>query len=338
MKKYFFLVFFLFAFVQITFAQKTELLLRSSDKGPYLVHKVNPKESFFSIGRLYNLHPKSIAGFNRLDINKGLAIGQIVNIPLTDTNFIQKGNKGTPVYYKVGDKEGLMKVSAAVNDVSLIYLRQWNALESDIVNPGAKLIVGFLHSNEMPAVTIKTMPANNNTTPNTAVVKEAKPKEEEKPKEIVKVKEEPVKPKEETVRVKEEPVKPQQETTKVKEESIPVRNDDNTNAVVSSFFKPHYDQQVKGRPAVKNSTVTSGIFKTTSGWLDSKYYLLIDGVQPGTIVKISNPANNKMIYAKVLGEMSGIRQNEGLNIRISSAAASVLQIGDEDKFILNLTN
>jgi hypothetical protein len=83
-------------------------------------------------------------------------------------------------------------------------------------------------------------------------------------------------------------------------------------------------------------TVTSGIFKTTSGWQDAKYYLLIDKVEPGTIVRITNPANNKIVYAKVLYAMEGIRQNEGLDIRISNAAASALDITDIEKFIVKV--
>ena len=57
---------------------------------------------------------------------------------------------------------------------------------------------------------------------------------------------------------------------------------------------------------------------------------------PGTIIKIINPTNNNAIYAKVLGEMSGIRQNEGLNIRMSNAAAAALNISDQDKFIVKV--
>lgn len=87
---------------------------------------------------------------------------------------------------------------------------------------------------------------------------------------------------------------------------------------------------------MKEETVTSGIFKTTSGWEDSKYYLLIDKVQPGTIIKVVNPTNNKAIYAKVLGEMAGIRQNEGYNIRISNAGAAALEIAEQDKFIVKV--
>ena len=49
-----------------------------------------------------------------------------------------------------------------------------------------------------------------------------------------------------------------------------------------------------------------------------------------------NPSNGKAIYAKVLGQMSGIRQNEGYDIRISNAAAQVLAIADAEKFIVQI--
>jgi hypothetical protein len=69
---------------------------------------------------------------------------------------------------------------------------------------------------------------------------------------------------------------------------------------------------------------------------EAKYYLLMDGVTPGTIIKITNPDNNKAVYAKVLGEMSGIRQNQGLDIRISNTAASALQVTEDEKFVVRV--
>ena len=104
----------------------------------------------------------------------------------------------------------------------------------------------------------------------------------------------------------------------------------------AGYFKSYFEQQVKTFPLSKEETVTSGIFKTNNGWQDAKYYVLIDGVEPGTIIKVTNPANNKIVYAKVLGEMKGIRQNEGLNIRISNATASALEITEQDKFIVKV--
>jgi LysM repeat protein len=316
MKKFILSLFCCVLAISFVAAQKNELLLKSNDKGVYLDHKVAAKESFYSLSRLYNVHPKFIASFNKLDMTKGLQIDQKLRIPLTDTNFTQKGNTGTPVYYKAKEKEGLMKVSKENNGVLLSNLRAWNNLSSDEVKEGTKLIVGFLISKEMPSVTITPKVIKEEPVA-VKVVEEPKvvtPKTEEPP--VVKEEPKPV--------IKEEP-KPV-----VKVEERPAANTD------QGFFKSHFEQQIRKSPISKDATVTAGIFKTTSGWQDAKYYLLIDAVQPGTIVKVINPTNNKAVYAKVLGEMSGIRQNEGLNIRISNAAASVLQITEQDKFIVKV--
>ena len=62
----------------------------------------------------------------------------------------------------------------------------------------------------------------------------------------------------------------------------------------------------------------------------------MDGVDPGTIIRVVNPSNSKAVYAKVLGGMSGIRQNAGYDVRISNAAANVLELSDTDKFIVRV--
>jgi LysM repeat protein len=320
---------FLFA-VQFAAAQKKDLMLKSSDKSLYLEHKVVAKESFFSIGRLYNLHPKHLASFNKLDMTKGIFIDQVMRIPLTDTNFTQEGNSGTPVYYKTTDNEGLAKISSINNNVALANLRNWNNLNNDNLSSGTKLIVGFLKTTEIPSVTITTV-----VTQNDPVVKtEEKPvvtKTEEKP--VEKVEEKPVVV---TPKVEEKPVVKTEEPVKVITPVVTKTEETHVTTVEQGYFKGSFDQQVKASPLSKNETVTSGIFKTASGWQDAKYYLLIDKVSPGTIVKVINPTNNKAVYAKVLGEMSGIRQNEGLNIRISNSAASVLEIAEQDKFIVRV--
>src|SRR4051812_6207061 len=80
-------------------AQSDVLLVKKGENGLYLEHKVLAKEGLYAIGRLYSVSPKHIAAFNRIDMNKGLEIEQVVQIPLSDTNFTQKTPSGTPVYY-----------------------------------------------------------------------------------------------------------------------------------------------------------------------------------------------------------------------------------------------
>lgn len=309
-----------------------DFIARSSSEGLYVSHKVAPKEGLYAIGRIYHLHPRTIASFNKMDINQGLNLGQVIKIPLTSENFNQQSSQGTPVYYVVGEKEGLMKVSNLANKVTLARLRDWNNLSSDVVPVGKKLVIGYLinMADRAPVVTetkpqtappvVETKPAPVPEKPFT-VEEKPLPKEEikEAPKEApVVVKEEPK---------KEEPIREQPKTTPVAV-SAPASGD--------GYFKTAFSQQTRSVPVSKNETVTAGIFKTSSGWQDAKYYLLVDGVPTGTIVRITNPGNNKAVYAKVLGEMSSIRQNQGLNIRISNAAASALGVGDSDKFIVSI--
>ena len=310
--------FLLFLFsVQSLFAQKGDLLVKTGEKGLYLEHKVARGESFFGLGRVYNVSAKYLATYNKIDINKGLLIDQKINIPLTDTNFTQQGNTGTPVYYTAIQSPTLETISSKVKNVPVENIRLWNDLSVSEVTPGTKLIIGFLQSKEMASVTINNKPKQQ----------EPVAKVEEKP--VVKTEEKPV--------VK-EVVKPIEEKTAEKPVVKPIEEKIEEKVVITEqgYFKNHFQQQIRTNPASKNETVASGIFKTASGWKDSKYYLLIDKVPAGTIVKVINPTNNKAVYAKVLGEMSGIRQNEGLSIRISNAAATTLNVAEQDKFIVTV--
>jgi LysM repeat protein len=320
MKKNFLLALILFCSIFV-FAQN-QLIVQSSAKGLYLDHKVAPKENFYSIGRLYNVSPKDIEAFNGLDMNKGLVVGQSLKIPLNASNFSQNTDKGRPVYYVVQPKEGLYRVSLKNNTVLMADLRKWNKLSSDKIAPGEKLIVGYLVSAE----------ANNIV----AQAKEPEVKQQEI-KKPVEDKKEPVVTKQETVVANKEEVPKKQEPEKKIETPVTTQiSQVAVNDAAGGYFKPQFDLQVKTQPVKKDETASAGIFKTSSGWQDAKYYALMDNVEPGTIIKIINPTNSKAIYAKVLGEMSGIRQNQGYDVRISNAAASALNVSDTDKFIVRV--
>ena len=329
MKKIVFLSIAFNVFSYCLYAQPVELMIKKSSRGLYLDHKVAPKEGLYAIGRLYNVNPKFIAIYNNVALDAGLAIGQVLHIPLTDTNFSQSSYTGTPVYYVIGSGDNLAKVSTATNNVSLQKLKDWNGLQSDNVSPGRKLIVGFLNSKEMTAVAINNSVKNQPTAEPTQ--KQVQTATDEKP---VAEKED------KNVAAKNAVIQDS------KQNETPARADA-VNAVAldmpvgqkfteQGYFKTTFDVQARRNPVSKNETVTAGIFKTNSGWQDAKYYLLIDNIPTGTIIRVINPANNKAVYAKVLGEMNGIRQNEGLDIRISNAAAASLGVTDTEKFIVKV--
>ncbi len=277
--------------------------VHSTEKGLHLKHTIAAKENFYAVGRLYNIPAKDIAAYNNLDMENGLNIGQTVMIPLTSANFSQTTDNGTPAYYVVGQQEGLYRVSMKHNKVLMASLRKWNHLTSDEIPAGQKLIVGFITSPELA----KAVTNSPKTEP--VVIQQEKPKQTE-------------------------PVAQQRTEPERITKPVPIQAGIKNSG--GGFFKSQFEQQSQASNANKDQTATASIFKTASGWQDGKYYALIDGVDPGTIVQVINPSNNKTIYAKVLGAMSGINQNKGLDVRISNAAANVLDINDTEKFIVKV--
>ncbi len=336
-------------------AQNKPLLIEGAAPNWHLNHTVAAKENYYSLGRMYNISPKEIAPYNNLQLEKGLSLNQAIKIPLTAGNFAQENSAAAdevlvPVYHTVKEKEGLYRIATTYNKLPVETLKQWNSIKGDAVSNGTKLIVGYLKvKKELSPLSGMTQPVLVNTVP--VAVKEnvpaAKPvKETTKPdivKEIPAVKKPDVKPVKEksvpTVVKKEEKIEQVVAAPAMKdpapvavkepapEKPVALRSGKNFNG---GFFKTDFDKQRKGSDA-GNETGAAAVFKSTSGWEDGKYYCLHNTAAAGTIVKITNASTGKIIYAKVLDVMPDIKQNSGLLVRISNAAANELGAG-ENKF------
>jgi LysM repeat protein len=70
---------------------------------------------------------------------------------------------------------------------------------------------------------------------------------------------------------------------------------------------------------------TGGIFKSITGWNDNRYYVLMNEVEPGSIVRITVD-QIKFICARVLGPIPDNKPNKGLLVRLSNAAAAALGV------------
>ena len=312
------LLFFVLLFSYLGFAQNG-LLVQSNEKGMYVTHTVSAKENFYSIGRLYAISPKDIASFNSIEMANGLSIGQTIMIPLNASNFSQTDERGTPVYYVVGDKEGLYRVSVKNNKVLMANLRKWNRLSNDNISTGQRLIVGYLQSTGAPSTNVAA--GNPASAPVTTQPVATQPQDK-----VTSTQTQPV-----VEQKRSEPVASQATT----EKRSAVTSAPQVAMGGAGYFKTQFEQQSRSS-ANNEKSATASIFKTSSGWQDGKYYALMDHVEPGTIIRITNPSNNKAVYAKVLGEMSVIRQNQGLEVRISNAAASALDITDPNKFTVKV--
>jgi LysM repeat protein len=301
-------------------------LLAHAQKGkeikPVKMHTVGAKESLSSIGRLYEVNGRVLANYNNIDYDKGISIGQVLKIPPKGTTLEQlappsglvvetvkkeeakvqapvtksepiaeiKDETGSPVYHKVGKKETLYRITTLYPGTSIDDLKKWNNLAGDAVTEGANLIVGY-----------KSQPTGNK-----------KPAvEKEKPVLTETVKKEP------EIKVKEPEVKPSSKT------------DAAGKAIKGGAFKTLYESQNGSGNAV-NEEGSLAVFKSTSGWKDGKYYCLYNNANPGTIIRITAPTTGKFVYAKVLDMMPDLKQNDGLLVLISNAAAEELGITDSN--------
>ena len=348
------LLFILLLFPVLVFAQKT--------------YKVGPKETLFSIGRIVNVHPRELAEFNNIPFENGVKVGQVLKIPtdkkmapLTDptptsttapvvtppvtptvpvakpippTPTVTKpattpvvlntkpavSSDMVPVYHKVQKKETLFQISQNAN-ASIDDIKKWNKLTVDGVNEGANLIVGYKkRGTETPAKTntsavavvtpVTTQPTVKPAVvekPTVAIVTPTKPVIVEKPVVITPV-----------------------VTPPVLAETKPQTNG---SAVVRNFnggsFGITYGSQHAGNPPANSETGVAAIFKSTSGWNDGKYYCLHNTAPAGSIIKITSKNTQKFVYAKVLDVIPDLKQNEGLLIRLSNAAADELGVSAE---------
>ena len=311
-------------------------------------HTVKTKETLYSLARLYKIHPRELAAFNNIPVTTSLSVGQVIKIPATTTmpplselppvktdpvvkkepeitrepevkkepvikketveklTVSVKKEVLTPVYHKVAKKENLYLISKLYKNVTIDEIKKWNKLSGDALNVGTNLIVGYTKD------------------PSTKTTEIGKEKKVEDVKEIVKEipkQVETVKKETEKI-IKTEPVK--------SEEVISPKKAENDNITGRTFngglFKTSYEKQVGGKPRLAEEKGQAGIFKSTSGWNDGKYYCLSNSAAAGTYVKITNPANKQVVYAKVLDLIPDLSLNAGLIIRLSNAAAAELGI------------
>jgi len=304
-------------FYNTSSAQDKLIIVEGKSPNLYITHKIAPKDNYYSVGRMYNVAPKELAPYNELVFEKGLTLGQTIKIPLAVNNFSQgiapaENEVLVPVYHIMQAKEGLYRVSVNYNKVPLEALRKWNSLKKDAVSPGTKVIVGYLK------VLKDQSPLASNAVQVDLSDVALKQNDKEQPEKIA---EEKVK----------EP-QPKETIPEVKEKPAPDVNIVKTSSAVNfngGHFKGLFNDQAKNRSLVTENGA-GATFKSTSGWQDGKYYCFHDAALPGTIMKITNNANGKSVYAKVLDAMPDIKQNSGLLIRISNSAAE--ELGAADKF------
>lgn len=144
------LIAFLFALQLSSEASALDSLgLKKENNKTFLLFKVGPKQSLFSILKRYNLSLTEFKSANA-DVQIPVKTGEIVYIPL---HYLEESNPAPKVVEEkapespkeaeihiVAPKQGLLSV-ANMHKVTMAELRKWNNLTSDRLQEGQRLIV-----------------------------------------------------------------------------------------------------------------------------------------------------------------------------------------------------
>ena len=310
---------FVFFLLIVSFcAHAQEPIQATVDNGKaYVPVAISNGETLFGLSRQYGIEAKDLAAFNNVDLKTSLKKDQIIKIPITNSNFSASAcaNCGK-VYYKVQPHEGVYRIGVNFANVGMTAIKKMNNFSTENVSIDQNILVGYLKG-ASNTVSYKNASVNEvAATPKTEPAKTTVPQPEiEVPKVVDKPKEtRPV----EVVKKLETPPVVEIAKPKITEEKPPVYISSTKTEEIKSTFASSYTGTTN-----TSITGTAAIFKTTSGWADGKYYVLMNNAAPGTIVKVT-ATNGKSLYAKVLGELDAIKENTNILLRISNAAAAAL--------------
>lgn len=274
-------------------AQDT-LWVRKIDGKPFITHSVLLGEDLFLLSKKYTVPPAVLADVNNLNFQNGLAEGTPIWIPVDNYNFIRVEGivKSQALFYKVKNGETLKDISRLTN-VAQSALQMWNHLPDQTIRPNQILKIGWVAYDKTQVPFPKSAPKENAVNTNI-------------------------------------PTKP---------EKIIVKADTNNKAIADtedstetpSPYEELYEKQVAGNAG--NSETGAAVFYTMKVKVgEGVYYAFHNTAARGTIIKVTNPANDHVIYAKVIGPIPDLSDYHNSIISLSSNAAKGLMAQERRMF------
>ncbi len=327
--------------ISATFAQKDKPKTIAKNS-PYIMHVVKLGETLTKISKKYEVSQADILKVNPSMTAGSLMPEQIIRIPnihapkeantskssdykkiptvLDDAKINQK-TKQLPFSNRLHTVEQgqTMYAISKMYGVSVSDIQKWNDLSDFNIKIGSQLIVGNNTENEIP------------------VKKENSIEPKQAPKEI-KVVATPVPPNVSNTEKKEaKTITPPTKKQEIKEQ---LPTDEMSQPVISDGEKPEMQaadnatqkelaRLYKESSAAKKTTSVRGTgapMTTSLGAMENVYLAMHKTLPIGTIIKVKNLVNSKIIYAKVIGKLPNTDENKHVIIRYTLGVKMDLQL------------
>ncbi|UEG52209.1 LysM peptidoglycan-binding domain-containing protein [Mucilaginibacter daejeonensis] len=277
--------------------------VENKDGKKVILHKLDPKESYYSLGRKYNVKPGAIMQFNN---NAALKIGDVVKVP-TELPFISAAPVvatqpsapagGSATEYKVSQGETLYAISRRFG-VRVEDIIAQNGLKSNSLHPGQVLRIS--------GASASTAPQNNTVVTNAPAQANTPPAQQQQTPAPV--------------------IAPRPDTAK--RDTTAVTHPDST-AVNRPLPANRYGITERNEKGVATFIDDAG--------LDPNKKLVLHRTAPvGTVLKITNPMTNRTTFAKVVGRFTDNEMTKDVVVVLTKSAADALGALDK-RFYVNIS-
>jgi LysM repeat protein len=302
--------------------------LEKKDGKVFILHKVEPKETFYSISKRYSTTVDEIKKYNP-EASAGLKIGQTIFVPTKakissiPAKNVQvstpKSNSASsgPVTHNVAPKETLFSISRKYN-VTIDELKKENPEIASGLKIGQVITIPGKGKKSESPVAVKEK-----------VVDKVKVAEDKKAEEK----------KQEEKKIAEEKKKAEEKNEEKKKEEKAAELKEKEAVLAKETKKKEKETDVAGVPVSSTTTVggytkvsETGIGELMENGDTQKYLALHKTAPPGTIIQVVNQANNQKIFVKVIGPLvSG--SNPNVVIQMTTKAFERLATSSSEKQI-----
>lgn len=265
---------------------KDSIGIEKNGSKSFILHKVDPKETLFSISRKYGVHVNVIKETNP-ETKSGLSIGQVIKIPYEAP--VKTTGKGMGKTHLVEPKETLYSISKKYK-VSIEDIKKANPDIADGIKPGDVILLSGQKGGKKEKEVAKQS-AETQAAPIAPVVKPAE-KEQEKPIEVKETKRSDADGNE------------NQQVNDGKEK---------TSAAINTVTAPVASSSYKKI----NESGFANLMENNSA--DLKYLALHKSAPVGTIIQVRNEDNNQKIFVRVTGKLSAVPSDKVI-LKISPKA------------------
>lgn len=299
------------AFAANTFATSQDSIgIKVIDGKTYIMHKVTKGEGVYGISKKYGVPSSEIFAANP-GSEQSIKIDQVLLIPKS----VSSGSAGTgsskpstttkteKIYHTVSSGQTLSSIARQYN-TSVANIKSLNNLSNDNIKLGQKLIVGEKTITiNLPKPEVKPTPDVQVKTPEPPAVEE--PKKEPLP------------------QVVQTPQTPTSNNVVVAPKVNDAPMADKPGEVVSSYSTDDGDEINETGMAV---------ISTEGDLSQERSFILHPTAKIGTIVMITNPANNSTVFARVVGNC---KPESGIILKMSKTVATKLGVNDNSQVKLS---